>query len=252
MGYYSSKPKPPSEAAIRARHLQQVQERWAAAGFTPVDYSRTASVAPETVPARLLSPPTAASPAAAQETAASTHSRPIARPVQAEPLPATEPAEVAAARGLRLVPKVRDYALPREHPRATPPVMRRAIIAAYLEGETPPQIALRSGITPTTVRRILRDARIEMRDDRAGHSGGNNRIDAYPPELVQQVRDRYTAGWSQPQIGSWLRRSTKFVQDVMAKHGIPIRSQSEAQSLRPRDDAGVWLPQTVPVREDLL
>src|SRR6266702_4358488 len=133
MGYYSSKPKAPSEAAIRARRLMQVQERWLAAGCIPVDYSRAASVAPETVPARLLSPPTADSPAAAQESAASTHSRsrPVALPVQAEPVPATEPAEVAAARGLRLVPKVRD-ARPRESSRALPPPMRRAIIAAYL------------------------------------------------------------------------------------------------------------------------
>jgi hypothetical protein len=132
---------------------------------------------------------------------------------------------------------------PHEHPaRAIPLAMRQAMVDAYTAGETVPTIARRAGTTPATVRRVILAAEVPIRDDRAGHSGGTNRIDAYPAELVDQVRSRYESGWSQPQIAAWLCRSRKFVQDVMAKHGIAARDQSAAQSLRPRDAKGRMLP----------
>jgi hypothetical protein len=97
-----------------------------------------------------------------------------------------------------------------------------AAAADYTAGATIPALADAYNVTPSTMRRHLRRSGITLRDDRQNRSGGQNRI-TDPTELVERVRDLYTAGHSQPQVAAELGLSTKQIHRVMTRHGIPAR-----------------------------
>lgn len=92
----------------------------------------------------------------------------------------------------------------------------------YQAGTTVPELATRLGISRSTIRRHLRRAGVQLRDDRAGHSGGQPKFD--DPLLVAQVRDLYASGLSQDGVGHQLGLTQKQISRIMSRHGITARS----------------------------
>lgn len=91
----------------------------------------------------------------------------------------------------------------------------------YLEGASCPEIAERHDWPITSVRRQLAKAGVQMRDDRAGRVVPKK---VYDPELVAKVRVMYVdQGMSQVKIAQHIGTSTKVVQNLMKREGIPAR-----------------------------
>jgi len=106
-------------------------------------------------------------------------------------------------------------------------------VVRYANGQTPPEIATVLDSTPKAIRATLDRVGVQRRDDRAGHSGGTNKITAYPPELVEKVRRLYhEEHLSQAGVAARLGVTTKVVQLVMRKHTISAR---EAVAVNPQD-----------------
>jgi hypothetical protein len=121
-----------------------------------------------------------------------------------------------------------------------------AVVAAYQAGRTPPAIAADHGIAPRRVRAILDRHGIPCRDDRAGHSGGANRIAAYPPGLVTLVAELYWAGLTQAQVADRLDVGQHVVQRLMQRHGIPRRPAAHQRNATNRTTSpGAARPQWV-------
>lgn len=81
-----------------------------------------------------------------------------------------------------------------------------------------------TGHSRNTIRKVLLDAKIELRDDRRLYSGGANRIEAYPEEFVADVRRLYLDhGLTQAETAQQLGVSPKVIYTTMAKHKIPAR-----------------------------
>jgi len=139
--------------------------------------------------------------------------------VAAHPEPAAEPA-----------PRFETYTRPQPHRarRSHTRVDVAEIVRRYTEQRhTIAQIAADLGHGKQTVRNALRHADVQLRDDRKTGSGGNNRIDAYPADLVAQVRRLYLEEeLSQGQVAARLGTSTKVVQRLMTRHDIPARPQA--------------------------
>lgn len=98
-----------------------------------------------------------------------------------------------------------------------------AMVADYEEGKTPPEIAAATGRTAKNVRTALERAGVQMRDDRALRSGGQNRrVD--DQALVDDVRRLYVdEGLSQAAVAERLDCTVKVIQGVMARNGIESR-----------------------------
>lgn len=107
-----------------------------------------------------------------------------------------------------------------------------AICRAYLvDKKTIREVADTLGHSKSTIRQVLLDEGVTLRDDRKTRSGGRNRIEAYPDELVAAVRTRYLDHqMTQGQVAADLDISVKVVQNVMARHDIPARPSAVASS----------------------
>jgi hypothetical protein len=95
------------------------------------------------------------------------------------------------------------------------------LISRYRDGQSAPQLATQFGIAPARVRRLLDQAGIERRDDRAGHSGGTPK--SYEASLVSTVRRLYGAGFSQLEVAIYCKTTTKVIQRLMDRHDIERR-----------------------------
>jgi len=74
-------------------------------------------------------------------------------------------------------------------------------VAAYRAGATVPEIAAAHGTWPPVVRRHLRRAGVELRDDRATRSGGANRL---PPLDVAEIERLHDQGLTYRQVAARL------------------------------------------------
>lgn len=99
----------------------------------------------------------------------------------------------------------------------------RQLVDAYVAGATVNAIARDTGRAVSTVYRIIVKAGVKRPDDRPGHSGGGNRVEAYPPELVEGVRELYAQGLSQAEVAEQLGTTRKVVFKLMRLHGIEAR-----------------------------
>lgn len=92
----------------------------------------------------------------------------------------------------------------------------------YVNGATCPEIAQRHGWPVVSVRRQLQRAGVAMRDDRAGRSGGKPKIN--DPATVDRVRKLYIdQGLSQGKVAQTIGTTTKVIQTLMKREGIPAR-----------------------------
>lgn len=99
------------------------------------------------------------------------------------------------------------------------------------QGHSCPEIARELGVAVSTVRRALNNAGITVPDGRSTHSGGRNQINAYPEQLVNDVRRLYLdQQLTQAQVAAQLDTTVKVVQSVMARHNIPARPSAVAKS----------------------
>lgn len=133
---------------------------------------------------------------------------------------------VAAAVPVAPAPKPRAPRAPRA-PRESS-IDRDDVIARYKAGATIPQIARDLGRDCRgQLRQIINAAaargELVKRDDRSGHSGRGQTV-TDPPEMVDRIRRLYTLhGLTQHQVAEQIGRSAKYVQNVMARHGIQAR-----------------------------
>ena len=109
-------------------------------------------------------------------------------------------------------------------PHAISPAKVDRIIAAYQAGSTAPQAASRYGVSVTTTYQILRNAGIDLRNDRiTNHSGG-------PPRISDDVRAKaiglYLAGDTAQDVADTLGVSKTFVARLVkaAGHSRPTTS----------------------------
>lgn len=116
------------------------------------------------------------------------------------------------------------------------PVDEQQLIAAYQAGATPPQLATEYGIGAKRVRAILDRHGIERRDDRAGHSGGQNKIITDEPALRDEVVRRYTAGESTVAIAADHDCSAKLINSVLRRAGVDLRPQAHVGRTITLDD----------------
>ena len=65
-----------------------------------------------------------------------------------------------------------------------------------------------------------------------GGVGSGAKPKVYPSQLVEQVRHRYEAGYTQREIAQALAITQKLVFKIMRRHGIPARVAAK------RDQAG--------------
>lgn len=143
------------------------------------------------------------------------------RPVEPAPAPAPSPRpEVGGARRPRRAMSSADVA---------------TAVQSYLDGSTIPEISGALGRGTRTIRQALLGAGVQLRDDRAGHSGGRPKTAADDdPALVAKVRRLYLdEGRNQDAVARELGASRKAVQGIMARHEIPARpSARDLPSLR--------------------
>lgn len=122
-------------------------------------------------------------------------------------------------------PKRRQYVRPigPSRPRGTTSRVRLdegALVAAYRAGGKVPALAQDYGVTPATVRRILDRAGVQRRDDRAGGSGGANRL---PDETRAAVARLYAEGLSKSKVAAALGIGMTTVSRIMTEAGITGR-----------------------------
>lgn len=101
------------------------------------------------------------------------------------------------------------------------------IVTAYRSGVTAPRIAAQWGTTSKRIRRILTQAGVDLRDDRALHSGGRPR--AYPPETRAEVARLYLEGYSRSQVAAELGIPYKTVVTIMTRDGVPARQRQSGR-----------------------
>jgi hypothetical protein len=124
----------------------------------------------------------------------------------------------------------------------TPPARRRRsagtvaqhldeIVRRYQAGETAVVIGGDLGHTAKTIRDALDRAGIQRRDDRTTRSGGANRIEDYPEQLVADVRRLYVDDClTQRAVGDRLGVSAHVVQRLMERHGIEARPPAHKEN----------------------
>lgn len=148
-----------------------------------------------------------------------------ARPVPSAPAPkaATAPrldAERATAHEAAQAPTSAELLSARR-------VDAAGIVQDYLAGDTVPTIAERRGHSTATVRRVLRETPgLELRDDRATHSGSAPKVD--DPLLVERVRTLYDGGKTQVEVAEALGLTPKIIQGIMARNEIKGRPAPSA------------------------
>lgn len=98
-----------------------------------------------------------------------------------------------------------------------------AVIAAYRDGHTAPRIAAAYGVTPKRIRAILTRHGVDLRDDRALHSGGRPRI--YDAHTRTEVARLYLAGLSRSQVAAQMGIPYKTVVTIMTRDGVPARQR---------------------------
>lgn len=152
-------------------------------------------------------------------------------PVSKPRTPRTRPATPRAERPPRRTrpPRVRAPRPQRTPKPPRPPAPPRgkqvdelAIVTDYLtHGMTRPAIATKYGVRPKRIGTILVRRGVELRDDRAGHSGSEQKV--YDADLVDQVADLYAGGLSQGEVAEQLGLTRKIVWRLMLRHDIEAR-----------------------------
>lgn len=152
------------------------------------------------------------------------------------PTPAPQPAPVAApARAKRTPIATGHVGRPHGYNSGTNVA---AIRRLYLDDQLSiPQVAEATGHAKGTVRRVLLDSGITLRDDRRTRCGGKpTHID---DETAAQVRDLYiNQRLTIMQTAKKIGRSHKFVARVMRAHGIEPRPDASAGAGHRVDGAG--------------
>jgi hypothetical protein len=98
-----------------------------------------------------------------------------------------------------------------------------AIVAEYKAGDTSPTIGARHGIRDKRVRAIVERHGVQLRDDRAGHSGGQNRRE-YDADIFAAVERLYVVEeLSRNQVAEQLELSYKTVVKIMERRGVRAR-----------------------------
>lgn len=114
-------------------------------------------------------------------------------------------------------------------------------ITAYRDGATIPTLAEQHGTTPKTIRAHLRNAGVELRDDRKGHSGGANKA---PRAMVNALITAYTTdGLSATAAAEKAGLSLSAALRYLHTAGVPIRPSSEVQTGRVGKDGATGLRQ---------
>ena len=139
------------------------------------------------------------------------------------------------------------------------PTESAEIAHRYTSGEQVVVIARSMGIGVNTIRRHLSAQGIGILPTR--RNGGWNRIDAYPEDLVEQIRALLGRGASQPDIASLIGCSLGKVRKVIARHDLSstvrIPTYAEADHFTwPRiwgrvreNDSGCWIFQGALTRD---
>lgn len=99
---------------------------------------------------------------------------------------------------------------------------RAVVVAAYNAGDTVPAIAARQGRTASGIRKALRVAGVEMRDDRAGRTV-RPKVD--DPALVEAVTAAYTGGLTIEQVAETVEGvgTAKHARGILVRAGVAIR-----------------------------
>ena len=123
-------------------------------------------------------------------------------------------------------------------PRATAPKVVDAMIRLYTGPEqlTCRQIAARLDVSIPTVQRYITASGVPKRDDRKGHTGGQNRR-TLDPAFVRQCADLYVAGRSIEEIADTIHTGRRQVTAALKDAGVTVRPQVARE---PRDNAA-WL-----------
>ncbi|WP_108723834.1 DUF4406 domain-containing protein [Cellulomonas timonensis] len=109
---------------------------------------------------------------------------------------------------------------------------RAVVVAAYNAGDTVPAIAARQGRTASGVRKALRAAGVEMRDDRAGRTV-RPKVD--DPALVEAVTAAYTGGLTIEQVAETVEGvgTAKHARGILVRAGVAIRPAAHISTTPP-------------------
>lgn len=137
----------------------------------------------------------------------------VAPPVKPKPAPKKKP---KAPRPHPAVKQANRFTGPR------PGTDTDAIQASYAAGNTISAVARLTGHCRNTVRRVLLEADVELRDDRATN-GGLNKIDR-APEFLAEVRRLYVdQHYSLAEIGRQVHISQRTAKTLLEQQGIVLR-----------------------------
>lgn len=106
-----------------------------------------------------------------------------------------------------------------------------SIITAYRNGETIPKIAAAHTTARSRIRRLLLKADVQLRDDRATHSGGRN-LTTLPPDLLAQLAADYNTGQTLDQVAATHHVDVKVIRRNFRENGITIRPPAHLQPPR--------------------
>lgn len=110
------------------------------------------------------------------------------------------------------------------------PELCRHVVALYESDKSQRTIAAETGLSPVTIRKILRAADVTMRV--AAPPVRTSGPEGYPPAIVTSIRSLYAGGLSQAEVGKIIGRSQKYVSTVMNVHDIPRRSSGNQPGWR--------------------
>lgn len=162
--------------------------------------------------------------------------RAVAPEPEAEPAPAPEPPALAPVVVADPVP----VAVVTSGSRYVDAAEAAAIVAAYAAGQTAVEIAAAHHRNPGTVRKALRKAGVQLRDERSTRSGGRVKVD--DQAVVDAVRRLYVdEALTQAQVADRLGMGTHAVQKLMGRNGIESRPDVTGVTVAARPPA----PRTV-------
>jgi hypothetical protein len=153
-------------------------------------------------------------PAAAPPSSAAAGPHPSGAP---SPAPEAPPSAAGTGKGK----PTRQPATPRRR-RPTVDLDEPAIVQAYLAGETAPTIARRYGVQPNRIRNLLFAHRVQLRDDRSGHSGSRPRT--FDQHTIAVITRRYVDNLEAiATIADDLGHHRRIITRVLTDAGVTIR-----------------------------
>lgn len=115
---------------------------------------------------------------------------------------------------------------------AKSPVNVTEFVNLYLDGETMDALAKRYRADHRTLKRILRKAKVAIRPSGESRILSERRKPPYHGHDETEIVACYKAGASQPELKQIFGISSAYVRKIMARHGVPMRSRSEAKRLQ--------------------